>query len=256
MLRRLRPRRRPPSVGRTGGASIGSCTEAVSGSCGGSCSIGHRVSSTISPGAAPVARSVSSACCRISTAAAWSTTARRLPALAAPVAQHSLRRHGGQRSSTSRTGTRRHPPGQRGRRTRAPWPPPVPRRPDRDRGSPTTTSTAPSSSAMRRDPGQVALAAPHRLDRGRQEARTGRCGRRRSGRPRGRCRAGRRTRISRQPTAADLGADQRHGLVDPGGVGATALGDVVLAAALAADQRTDRADQLVGAERRAPGPRR
>src|SRR4029079_12440132 len=40
----------------------------------------------------------------------------------------------------------------------------------------------------------------------------------------------------------DLGTDQRQGLVDVGRVAATAPGDVVLAAALAAEQGADGAD--------------
>ena len=68
----------------------------------------HRVSSTISPGGRPVCRSVSSACCRITTAAAWSTTARR-SALAPPLAQHSLRGHRGQPLVDQPHRHRRHP---------------------------------------------------------------------------------------------------------------------------------------------------
>ena len=203
----------------------------------------------------PVARSVSSACCRISTAAAWSTTARR-----------SCPCDPGRAASPPRT------PWSAARRPAAPAPGQLarqpagelahldrgraPRRPDSERGSPTTTSTASSSASSAADPGQVAVArarpsrpgsrgspdgslraTPIRASPGSMPSRTP-CRNVRPDRPGG-------------PTSA---RHQGQRLVDPGRVGAAALGDVVLAAALAADQRADRADQRVGAD--SPRPRR
>ena len=189
----------------------------------------------------PMARSVSSACCRISTAAAWSTTARRCPALATPVAQHSLRRPwsaarrtaarapGATRRARRRGeladlhGRRALAAGQRPRQADHHLAPPLARRPG----------------SRRSGPGRPCPGAPSRpASRG---ARTGRCARRRSGRARGRCRPVRRAaRLSLPVTAraTSVGTSGER-LVDPGRVGAAALGDVVLAATAAADERPD-----------------
>ena len=211
-------------------------------------------------------RSVSSTCCRITTAAAWSTTARRLGPRAAPVAQHSLRGHGGQplvgQPHRHRGHGRARPAGPlahlRGRRSLAAGQ--RPRQPDDDLEHPLRVAVLLLGEDLR-DPRQVAAAALHGLDRGRQEP-----GRVAAGHPDPGV-AGVEAEPDAVPHVATPEAARRRAfrtsardelerLVDPGGVGAAALGDVVLAAALAADQRADRADQLVGAQRRGPAPRR
>ena len=152
------------------GLDVDSPGPAVTGSWSGSCASLIYVSSTISPGAEPVARSVSSAFCRMRTAAAWSTTARRLPPLRPRSRSIASADTVVIRSSHSRTGTGRtrrarvggelaHLHGRRSLtpRERA-------RQPDDDLDRLLLGED-------RRDPGQVALAAPYRLDRRRQEPR-------------------------------------------------------------------------------------
>ena len=134
--------------------------------------------------------------------------------------------------------------------------------PDSERGSPTTTSTASSLGRQPRDPAQVALAPPHRLDRGRQEP--GRVAARDadpgvagvdaepyavSHRPRSALATSRPTWSTSERTSVER-------LVDAARVAAAALGDVVLAAAAAADERADRADERVGAQASRRAPRR
>ena len=181
-----------------------------------------------------------------------------LAALAPTVAQHSLRGDRGQALVTQ---------------------------PDRDRGNPAASCRANSRTLAAAGPsragqrpgqadddldglvlgGQAPRSGPGRPCRGRRSrpawpgSRTGRCARHRSGRRRGR-------RRGAAVPHARSGPRRRRGRPRPrrrrapasiaGRVGAAALRDVVLAAALAVEQRADGPDQRRWRRRPAPGPRR
>ena len=201
---------------------------------------------TISPGGRPVARSVSRACCRMSTAAAWSTTARR----SAPFFPRSrsiasaltvVRRSSWRRTSTgairaaSRGGElpglhRGRPLAARERARQADHDldgllvAHQPREPRRGRPCP----GVPSPAGVARNPVGSLRATPIRASPGSIPRRTPwRIGPASPGR------------------LGDRGPRRRQRLVDPRRVGAAALGDVVLAAAAAADQGHHRGEHVV-----------
>ena len=109
---------------------------------------------TASPGTRPVARSASSAFCRMTTAAAWSTTARRDFPLRPRSRSTASAETVLSRSSKSRTPTpvgREHR-GQRAGERRGPWRPPAPRRRTRSgagRRPPRPPSCSSTSAASR-----------------------------------------------------------------------------------------------------------
>ena len=95
------------------------------------------------------------------------------------------------RSSHSRTGTGAIAPGQPGRRSPAPWPPPA-LRPGQRPGQPDDHLDGLLLGDDLGEPGEVAPRRAGRSPRAWRGSRTGRCARPRSGRPRGRSRAVRR----------------------------------------------------------------
>ncbi len=192
---------------------------------------------------------MSRACCRISDGGGLVDHGAPLAPLAAPVAQHSLRRDGGEPLVAQPHRDRRDPPGQPAGEDPRPWPPPGPRRPTASGAGRRRPPPPPPRRRSRRAGRGRPVPRLHRLHAGWRGSRTGRCARPRSGRRRGRAEP---YAVAHRPQAPAARATsvghQRQRLVDPGGVGAAALRDVGLAAALAADQRADGADQVVGAD--------
>src|SRR5690606_384369 len=201
---------------------------------------------TSSPGGEPEARSVSSAFCRITTAAAWSTTALRFFPFLPPARSSDSAVTVLNRSSDSLTGTgastSANSVAKARTRTAA-----GPSAPDSDRGRPTTTSIGSCSSARVRScwrspgPRCTVVSGVAMMPDGSQAAtpiRTspGSTPRRTPG------------RIALGAPAADGGADGVERIADPRDVAAAALGDVVLAAALAAEGGCRGPQQLVGRE--------
>ena len=111
--------------------------------------------------------------------------------------------------------------------------------PDSERGSPTTISTASSSATSGASRSRSTRPAADRLDRGGQEPVGVAAGDADPGvaqidaEPHAGAHV--RQRSARPAIRATSAGDQRQGLVEAGGVGAAALGDVVLAAAAAAE---------------------
>ena len=205
------------------------------------------------PAGVPVARSVSSACCRMTTAAAWSTTARRVGP-SPPVAQHSLRGHAWSaarrraapapvRAPRARRGRAlAHLDGRRslaaGQRARQPDDdldgllarPPAARS---GRRSPLPRRTV--STGVARKPVGSLRATPIRASPGSMPEPYAV--------PQVRASPGRTSR-----PAVDLGADQGQRLVDPATRRCRRPGRRRPCRRPAADQRADRADQRVGAD--------
>ena len=193
-----------------------------------------RCAHVTSPGGLPDSCSASSDDCRISTAAAWSMTAPLAPT-GTPLSRSLLWR---QRWSSARRPDAPEPercaPQARRRRRRCPPPRPPP---PGHTGSPTTTSSgsySATSSASRRgrrrrsaSRGRVA----HRVGEG---SRRGRTRRRRPGRSRRRPRPALRPGGHRHAPPRHC-CSRRPSVAATSEVGAAALGDVVLAAATAAE---------------------
>ena len=177
-----------------------------------------------------------------------------------PVAQHSLRTHRGQtlvlqphrrparsaRRAGARTRGSSPPPGPRPRTASAaarprPRPPRVLRATSRAIRARSPLPRRTVSTGVARNPVGSLRATPIRASPGSTPRRT--------------------PSLTRSALPGGLGRHRRprtggQRLVDPRGVGAAALGDVVLAAAAAADQRHHRPDQVVGLDARARGRRR
>ena len=200
-------------------------------------------------------RSLSRACWRMTVAAAMSTTARRFCPLCPRSRRWSSAGHGRQAHIEQSHGHRiNHPRHARGELAHF-----LRRRPltagqgtrqaddDLDRVE---------LAHQRPDPRQVALARWRTSPAGWPGTRTGRSAPRRCARPRGRDPGVRRGALPGPRRAVDLGRHEGQRLVEAGRVGAAALRDVGLAAALAAEQRRRRRGRARRPRRRAPAPAR